>query len=91
MHGRNKKVVVHPPSKRLVLGYLNRQLQPGGPTAHERSRLPLLPPGPDGVWRSHVAQDLTVNTAYSNTNNTRSILRMGIQPRCSGLRVTGHR
>ena len=89
--GHYRKKVVHPPSNRPVSEYTSRQLQPGSPAAHGRGRLPLLPPGPDGVRRSHVAQDLTFNAAHSHTDDTRSNLSMGIQPRYSGLRVTGHR
>ena len=62
--GRNRKTVVHPPSNCLVLGHLNRQLQPGGPTAHERIRLPLLPSGPDGVQKLCVAQNPIFNTTF---------------------------
>ncbi len=71
MHGRNEKVVVHPPSNCLVLGYLNRQLQPGGPAAHERSRLPLLPSGPDGVRKPCVAQNLTFDTTFHRSVHRR--------------------
>ena|GEM_PF-6941492 len=65
--GAKEKKVVHRASKIAAVLMTERWLPPGRPAAHEPDRLPLLPSGPDGVWRGFVAQDLTIDTADSAT------------------------
>jgi len=45
------EMVVHPLSKWATRAVAASQLQPGTPAAPRRHSLPLLPPGPGGVWR----------------------------------------
>ena len=54
-------------------------------------RLPLLPSGPDGVGRATAARDQTVNAIHAERCGGSGDLKVGIRPRWSGLRVTGHR
>ncbi len=62
------------------------------PLRHTRkSCLPLLPSGPGGVHSLRVAQDTTILAPGLPSMPTGLYLMLAIRPRCSGLRVTGHR
>jgi len=82
---------VHPPSIPVFWQISGSRLQPGFPAAHSRIRLPLLPSGPGGIGRAWVAQDLIFNITHLISHQKIKEPQVGIRPRYSGFRVTGHR
>jgi len=62
-------VIVHLPLIRSPKGCHGSRLQPEHNAAHARTRLPLLPPGPDGIHAPGIAQGPTINTTYRSTSS----------------------
>lgn len=71
-------------------GNPEQQLGLGTPPAQKRSCLWLLPSGPDQVHKCSLRRTQP-STLSAGTSLTSTIPLTGIQPRYSGLRVTGHR
>src|SRR5919202_6786012 len=63
------------------------QLWPGTPTAPKSDRLPLLPSSPGGV-HGLLLRRTQPSSPLDERRDETSAPRRGIQPRCSGLRVT---
>ena len=83
-------MTAHPPSNAHSIRYPNSQLRHGALAAHEAIRLMLLGSPPDMVH----------GTSLRETESSTPLIRVrrhsvhppsGVHPRCSGLRVTGHR
>ena len=83
-----KEATVHPPSKTDLRAPAGSRLGPSSPAAHERVRLGLLPPGPDPV-RGVPLRRTWPSTPLADVRPHRPAPRVGIQSRCSGLRVQG--
>ena len=66
------------PCRLLKLGYL---------ASHEKTCLPLLPSGPDGVQQAIVAQDPTINATCMGQDPTKIGRVPGIQFCYSGLQI----
>lgn len=67
-----------------------RWLKSGSPSAHETSHLRLLPSRPDRV-HEHSLRRTQLSTPRVRARPHITVPLTGIQPRYSGLRVTGHR
>jgi len=85
---RNRRVVVHPPSRPPSAPYPASQLRPGAPASPERHHLGLLPPGPDPV-RGCSPRGTQPSTPLSRADTPSMAPRGGIRPRYGGLRVQG--
>src|SRR5207302_9136248 len=81
---------VHPPSTTPSRRSPRRRLRPGDPAAHETPYVPLLPSGPGGVGKISL-RGTRPSLPRARAWPSRVRPRTGVQPRCSGLRVTGNR
>ena len=75
-----EKRTVHPPSKTNLRAPAGSRLKPSYPTAHERVRLGLLPPGPDPVHGVPLRRTWP-STPLTGVRPHRPAPRVGIQPR----------
>jgi len=70
--------------------YAGSRLGSGTLAAHEKHRLMLLGSPPDMV-HGFPLRETRSSTLLTGVRQHRTYPKVGIRPRCSGLRVTGHR
>ena len=80
----------HPPSNAHSTRYPNSQLRHGALAAHEAIRLMLLGSPPDMVHGTSL-RETESSTPLIGVRRHSVHPPSGVHPRCSGLRVTGHR
>ena len=86
VHGRT----AHPSSNGCYIRYPDSQLRNGNLAAHRVVRLVLLGSPPDTIHRALLRKTRS-STPLIRVRRHSIHPRSGIPPRCSGLRVTGHR
>jgi hypothetical protein len=70
---------------------LDSQLQPSIPTAHEKTAYRCYLPVLTGFGSCSLRRTRSIIIACQEKTGGGNDLRVGIQPCCSGLQVTGHR
>jgi hypothetical protein len=83
-----KYMAAHLTSTKYSRTYRNSQLRSGNPTAHKKFHLPLLPSGPDGVYR-FLLRRTQPSIPLNSTGLTNTGLRLELNPAIADCRLQG--